>query len=122
MSDARHRLAVYGSLAPGEANHDQLAGLEGRWEEGWVRGRLHDRGWGAAEGFPGLVPDPDGDRVRVQVFRSADLPGAWQRLDRFEGREYERVVVPVEGLGEGTLPCWIYVLRVEPGGEGRPAR
>lgn len=118
MSGVDTRLAVYGSLAPGEANHDQLAGLKGRWGEGWVRGVLHDRGWGAAEGFPGLVLDPAGDRVRVKVFRSAELPGAWERLDRFEGREYERVVVPVEGLEEGSLPCWIYVLR-EPGEEGR---
>lgn len=105
------RLAVYGSLAPGEVNHEQLAGLEGWWEAGWVRGYLHDRGWGAAKGFPGLVPDPHGERIAVQVFHSGDLPAEWRRLDRFEGGEYERVVVPVEGLGEGTLPCWIYVLR-----------
>lgn len=116
MFDVDTRLAVYGSLAPGEANHAQLAELEGWWEAGWVRGWLHDRGWGAAAGFPGLVPDPAGDRVRVKVFRSADLPGAWERLDGFEGREYERVVVPVEGLGEGTLRCWIYVLRDAPPG------
>lgn len=107
------RLAVYGSLAPGEVNHDQLAGLEGRWEAGWVRGYLHDRGWGAAEGFPGLVLDPEGERVPVSVLHSTDLPEHWRRLDRFEGAEYERVVAEVKGLEDGTLPCSIYVLRKE---------
>jgi gamma-glutamylcyclotransferase (GGCT)/AIG2-like uncharacterized protein YtfP len=34
------RLAVYGSLAPGQANHHQLAGLAGEWRSGVVRGWL----------------------------------------------------------------------------------
>lgn len=34
------RLATYGTVAPGRANHHQLAGLAGRWLQGTVRGRL----------------------------------------------------------------------------------
>ena len=113
MSTPDTRLATYGSLAPGEVNHAQLADLTGWWEDGWVRGRLYDRGWGAAEGFPGLVLDPEGERVRVKVFHSGELPEHLARLDRFEGPEYERVVAPVEGLEGGPLRCWIYVLREE---------
>src|SRR6185295_11938714 len=65
--DARHRLATYGSLAPGRRNHHQLDGLAGRWFRGYVRGTLVDAGWGAGLGYPALVLDPDAAPVEVQV-------------------------------------------------------
>lgn len=79
-----------------------------------MRGRLVDRGWGARQGFPGLVPRPDGGRIRVHVLCSPDLPAHWARLDRFEGPEYERVVVPVEYPGGGTRLAYVYALRIDP--------
>ncbi len=102
------RLATYGTLAPGRPNHHQLAGLSGRWIAGSVKGRLVDRGWGAALGFPALVPSDDGDQVIVQVFISADLPHHWARLDAFEGPEYRRAVMCVQ-TPEGELDAWIYL-------------
>lgn len=106
-----HRLAVYGSLAPGRPNAWVLEPLDGRWiEGGYVRGRLRREGWGAAHGFPGLEPDPSGDRVPVRVFVSSELPDHWSRLDAFEGADYRRIVVPVEGLPGGPLPCHLYVI------------
>ena len=107
------RLAVYGSLAPGQSNHDQLAGLRGDWRAGVVRGRLVASAWGAAEGYPGLRPDPDGPDVAVQVFESEDLPAHWARLDVFEGDAYERVIVTVAIDGE-PAEAWLYALRPEP--------
>ena len=107
----RHRLAVYGSLAPGEANAGQLEALEGAWIEGGVvRGRLHPSGWGAAHGFPGLEWDPRGEPVTVRVFVSPELPAHWEHLDAFEGEDYRRIVVPVEDLPGGPLRCNIYVI------------
>lgn len=106
---ASTRLAVYGSLAPGEVNHDQLADLEGRWQRGTVRGRLTDAGWGAALGFPGLVLDPSGEKVDVQLFESPDLPDHWSRLDEFEGPGYQRVVATVS-LADGERDAYIYVI------------
>ncbi|OHB27806.1 MAG: hypothetical protein A2790_14250 [Phenylobacterium sp. RIFCSPHIGHO2_01_FULL_69_31] len=108
-----HRLAVYGSLAPGQANHHQLAGLGGGWQPGVVRGWLVDSGWGAAAGYPGLRPDPMGPEVMVQLFTSEDLPDHWDRLDAFEGEEYERVPVDVD-LGTYRVQAHIYALRPEP--------
>ena len=108
-NDAETRLAVYGTLAPGRSNHHQLAGLEGRWRKGTVRGRRFESGWGAALGYPGLVLDEQGDTVEVQLFESQDLPAHWQRLDEFEGAGYQRVTVAV-ALAEETLPASIYVL------------
>ncbi|HEX9726969.1 MAG TPA: gamma-glutamylcyclotransferase [Gemmatimonadales bacterium] len=95
------RLAVYGSLAPGAANHRVVASLRGSWEQGSVYGRLHPEGWGMTYGFPGLVWHPDGDRIPVTLLTSADLPGAWERLDVFEGEGYRRAPIPVT-VSDGT--------------------
>ena len=66
--DAVDRLATYGSLAPGQSNHHQLDGLDGRWLEGQVYGELINAGWGAGLGYPALILDPDGPAISVQVF------------------------------------------------------
>jgi gamma-glutamylcyclotransferase (GGCT)/AIG2-like uncharacterized protein YtfP len=93
---AHHRLAVYGSLAPGRSNHDQLQGLHGQWHSGCiVRGDLADRGWGAGLGYPTLRWSPSGPAVPVDMFVSDELPRHWGRLDEFEGPDYQRIVVPV---------------------------
>jgi gamma-glutamylcyclotransferase (GGCT)/AIG2-like uncharacterized protein YtfP len=103
------RLATYGTLAPGRVNHHQLAGLKGRWQQGTVRDRLVDAGWGAALGHPGLVLDPLGPVVEVYLFESAELPDNWSRLDEFEGTGYRRVVTQVR-TANGELDAWIYVI------------
>ncbi len=107
------RLAVYGSLAPGKSNHGQMAGLRGTWTPGTVRGWLVESGWGAAQGYPGLRPDPAGPEVAVQVFASDDLPAHWARLDAFEGDEYERVEIEAS-TESGPVSAQIYALRPEP--------
>ena len=103
------RLATYGTLAPGRRNHHQLAGLNGGWRQGTVRGWLGEAGWAAPLGYPGLVLDSAGPLVDVYLFESSDLPAHWPRLDEFEGAEYRRVVTQVH-TAEGDLPAWIYVL------------
>jgi gamma-glutamylcyclotransferase (GGCT)/AIG2-like uncharacterized protein YtfP len=89
------RLAVYGSLAPGQQNHHIVAPLGGTWTEGVVEGDLVTYGWGAAIGFPALYPRTGGPAVAVHVLTSSALRGAWADLDAFEGAEYRRVLVPV---------------------------
>ncbi len=103
------RLATYGTLAPGRVNEGQLAGLEGLWLEGTVKGRLLQEGWGAAHGCPGMVLDPDGIEIAVYLFVSTDLPAHWTRLDAFEGPGYRRVEAQVT-TEEGVFPAWIYEL------------
>lgn len=93
------RLAVYGTLAPGKSNYGQLAGLAGTWSRGTVRGTLRPAGWGQAHGFPGLIWNPAGERVAVQLFESRDLEQNWDRLDAFEGEDYQRLLIPVEQQG-----------------------
>lgn len=103
-----HRLATYGTLAPGRRNHHQLEGLAGRWIEGTVTGRLVERGWGADLGYPALIPGDEGDEIAVHVFLSPDLPAHWARLDEFEGAEYRRAPIVVH-TSEGPIEAWIYV-------------
>ena len=103
------RLAVYGTLAPGRSNHEQMADIAGRWFEGTVRGRLVQEGWAAALGFPGLVLDPEGQNVEVFVLESQELSDHWDRLDAFEGDGYRRVETVVR-TEEGDLSALIYVL------------
>ncbi|MEL6198164.1 MAG: gamma-glutamylcyclotransferase [Pseudomonadota bacterium] len=105
--DAATRLAVYGTLSPGKVNAHVLADIRGIWREGTVRGQLFEIGWGAAQGFPGLVLDPSGQAVAVHLLESADLPAHWDRLDAFEGSNYRRVVATVS-TDIGMLEASIY--------------
>lgn len=111
--DAASRLAVYGSLAPGEENHHVVADLRGHWVQGSVRGELHDRGWGAGIGFPAMTWIPESEaRIAVQILCSDDLPKYWDRLDEFEGEDYLRILVPVEVEGaEPLMTANIYRMR-----------
>ncbi len=109
-NDAEQRLAVYGSLAPGEMNHEQVAGLGGTWTPGAVHGELHSEGWGATYGFPGMRWHPDADAVPVQVLESRRLPEHWARLDRFEGPGYRRTLVPVRIEGRDRVVSHLYVV------------
>ena len=106
------RLAIYGTLAPGRVNHHQISALAGYWQRGTVKGKLFPSGWGSALGFPGLVLDPLGPSVDVDLFESMELPEHWARLDEFEGSGYRRVVTAVTTT-EGGRTAWIYVLAEE---------
>ena len=103
------RLATYGTLVPGRANHHQLARLKGQWRQSTVRGRLVDVGWGAALGFPGLVLDPLGSAVEVYLFESEELPDHWARLDVFEGTSCRQTATQVQ-TADGGLDAWIRVI------------
>jgi gamma-glutamylcyclotransferase (GGCT)/AIG2-like uncharacterized protein YtfP len=102
-----HRLAAYGTLAPGRPNHHQLSDLDGTWVLGKVRGTLVQKGWGAKLGYPAIVLGDDGE-IEVHLFESAELPDHWGRLDALEGAEYRRVAIQVE-TDAGCVESWIYV-------------
>lgn len=91
----RRTLAVYGTLAPGEPNHHVVAPLGGEWTDGVVEGDLHPVGWGAILGYPAFLPRPGGAAVAVKVLTAPKLAEAWPDLDRFEGVEYRRILIPV---------------------------
>ncbi len=92
------RLAVYGTLAPGEIHADQLSACPGTWSRGSVTGRRGERA------HPVFTFDPAAPPVPVQLLESPALAGQWPRLDAFEGAAYRRILVPVRrGPGDVVL-------------------
>ena len=106
-TSADTRLAAYGTLVPGEVNHHQLAGLNGKWIRGTVKGRVIKGGRGVHIGLPGMILDNSGEDINIQIFVSPDLVNHWQRLDDFEGENFRRVVTKVS-TEDGTLEANIY--------------
>lgn len=85
------RLIVYGSLAPGEANHFLLAGLEGEWYRCQIRGHM-----GRYRGFKSFRYDPQGHDHPAWLLESTELPRMVTDLDDFEGEEYQRITIPAQ--------------------------
>ncbi|MDH6422801.1 gamma-glutamylcyclotransferase [Aurantimicrobium minutum] len=103
------RLATYGTLGPGKPNHHHVSMIEGTWSIGFVRGFLHEEGWGAAQGFPGIILDSAGPEVAVDLLESEELAEHFDRLDSFEGPGYQRVLTEVKTSTE-VLQAFIYEL------------
>lgn len=97
------RLAVYGTLAPGEENHHVIAVIRGTWEKGWVPGVL-----GRIGPYPAFRWRPSGTPILVQVLSSPRLPSHWASLDRFEGASYRRILAPVTISAEKVQVANIY--------------
>jgi gamma-glutamylcyclotransferase (GGCT)/AIG2-like uncharacterized protein YtfP len=104
------RLFVYGSLQPGHTNAHLLEQVGGTWQAASVVGMLRPEGWGAPQGYPALTLDERGTQVRGFVFSSEKLAQHWQRLDEFEGADYERVLTTASVDGDGTIEAYVYVL------------
>jgi len=104
LHDCHTRLAVYGSLQPGEQHHDLVEDLP-VVARGALAGRVTD-----LDGYPVLRLDPAADRVDVVVLAGAALSDRWEELDRFEGPAYRRdlVIVEVDERG-GVLVASCYV-------------
>ena len=106
-----HRLFVYGTLAPGRPNAHVLADVPGTWEPATVTGTLLAEGWGAAEGYPGIILSEQGDAVEGLLFSSDSLAEHWARLDEFEGEGYERVLTTVQRKDGAVVDAYVYALR-----------
>lgn len=99
-----HRLAVYGTLRPGQVNHDEINVTGDRTEitlTGWLRDQ---------SGLPAFEADVSGQRIPASLLTSAELPTIWPRLDDFEGRNYERrlCLYECEGIvGVANVYEWV---------------
>ena len=103
-------LFVYGTLAPGRPNEHVLADVKGDWIPATVRGTLYEEGWGAAQGYPGIVLDDSQSAVDGLLFASEMLSQHWRRLDDFEGDGYRRVTTEAVTNDGKTVQAHIYVL------------
>ena len=95
-------LFVYGTLRRAFDNeYARLLRASADFErEAAIRGRLHALGHHMA-----FAPGGDTE-VRGELYRLREPERTLEALDDYEGKEYERVVVEVEGR-----PAWIYRLR-----------
>ena len=106
-----NKLFVYGTLAPGKPNEHILANTPGTWCEANVIGTLHQEGWGAALGYPGLVLDEHAENVTGLVFSSEQLPNLWPMLDEFEGEGYQRVLTTAEFTNGTKAQVYVYQIK-----------
>ena len=104
-------LFVYGTLAPGRPNAHVLTDIPGKWSEATIRGELHPEGWGATQGYPAVIPGKEGGVVKGHLFTSDHLSEHWQRLDAFEGEEYERRLATATLADGATVQANVYALR-----------
>ncbi|MEA1944704.1 MAG: gamma-glutamylcyclotransferase family protein [Euryarchaeota archaeon] len=84
-----NRLAVYGTLRQGESNHGVIEHITGEWIPGFVHGYVEEY-----YGFPFFVW-AEADKIPVEVLSSSELCNSWELIDRFEGRWYDRILIPV---------------------------
>jgi gamma-glutamylcyclotransferase (GGCT)/AIG2-like uncharacterized protein YtfP len=108
------RLFVYGTLAPGRSNARLLSHIAGSWQRASIRGHLVQAGWGAEQGYPGVIVDATGPTVEGFVLSSDDLEYELVRLDEFEGVQYQRVATQAQ-LDDGqVVQVYVYQL-AQPG-------
>lgn len=105
-------LIVYGSLAPGEANHHIVEHIKGKWQKAIIKGKLEKEGWAAGMGYYGFRHTSAGeqDEIKAFVFTSDELIANWKQLDEFEGVEYKRILAAYQ-LDNGEVGCgYIYAI------------
>lgn len=78
---------------PGPTQLPRRRASGGEWTDSLVEGDLLPAGWGAALGYPELRPRVGGAAVAVRVLTAPSSAVAWPALDRFEGPEYECILV-----------------------------
>jgi gamma-glutamylcyclotransferase (GGCT)/AIG2-like uncharacterized protein YtfP len=105
------RLFVYGTLAPGRSNAHVLGHIPGSWQKASIRGHLLQAGWGAEQGYPGVVIDASGTTVDGFVLSSDALGNEWERLDEFEGDSYQRVSTQAQLEDGQVVQAYVYQLR-----------
>ena len=94
-------LVTYATLAPGARQSGTLAGLNGTFHKGHIRGTFFPKGQGTSDGYPGIRLHRDGHKIDAWLFRSPDLRPYWPHLDVYEGDEYARLPCPfVHETGE----------------------
>ncbi len=103
-------LFVYGTLGPGRPNEHILKEIGGEWQRAHVQGVLHEKGWGAALGYPGIELDENAGEVDGFIFSSNNLASHWADLDAFEGEGYRRVFTTATLENGDRIQAYIYSL------------
>ena len=95
---------------PGHPNEHILQDIGGTWDKGSITGKLHQKGWGAAMGYPAIELDKNDEEVEGFLFSSNSLFEHWDELDAFVGKAYERVITRVKLADNTNVEAYIYSL------------
>lgn len=97
------KFVVYGTLAPGEINHSIILDIQGHWEDCKIIGELDK-----SKSIPYFNWNPKGQLIDAKLFSTAELPDCWKRIDRFEGEQYRRLLIPVlRERGIAIANCYV---------------
>lgn len=107
------RLFVYGTLKPGESMNNLLNDIGGTWEKGTVQGKFISANDIPGFPYPGIILDDAGDTIEGYVFTSENLSDHWDKIDRYEGSNYERVITEVKLEDGSVVEAYIYELETE---------
>lgn len=105
-------LFVYGTLQPhagtrmGQWIAERMASAEPAQVPGRILAVKGGNGW-----FPALVAARSGARVQGTLCHLRFRPGDLAKLDRYEGREYRRVSLPVRISSGESARAQVYVWR-----------
>lgn len=91
LGQPSNKLISYGTLSPGQPNHSLISDLRGDWTECAIQGAMNQK-----DGLSRFSWNPAGPEQTASLFTSDDLPNNWSRIDRFEGKEYQRQLVPAK--------------------------
>jgi gamma-glutamylcyclotransferase (GGCT)/AIG2-like uncharacterized protein YtfP len=85
------KFVSYGTLLPQGSNQSILSQLQGSWEKCSIQGTIEKDDYGLLL----FKWDLSGEVNEAQLFSSEKLPEKWAELDRFEGNQYKRRLIPV---------------------------
>lgn len=103
-------LIIYGSLAPGEANHHIISHINGIWFKAFIKGKIIDNGWSTRTGYPEFQrAEDESQTIEVLAFISDELEDHWDHIDEFEGTEkYARTTISCELEDGQVVEAFIY--------------
>jgi len=93
------KLIVYGTLTPGASNESVLKGL---WQDCKIRGKIMHYA-----GLKYFKWNPNAGEINVKMFISKSLFDELSSVDRFEGGNYHRILIPAK-VGEHWVIANIY--------------
>lgn len=103
LCSPNRRLAVYGTLAPGEVNHFVIEPVGGTWSDVELEGEM-----GEWAGYPMFEWVTSGGHAKASLVESQTLASFWPRLDQFETDHYARHLVPFTADGVvGVTNCYV---------------
>lgn len=97
------RLAVYGTLAPGQPNESVLSRMRGSWIEGNVKGHVYP-----VAGLPVFEWNTNAEKIPIKLLDSRELPKNLSSIDKFEGSGYKRILIPVSLENNASTVANIY--------------